>query len=560
MSYKWVDIAKAEFLVLTARFRGHRFVSFGLLFIIGIVWAAYLVPLLVELVVNALSPIIPVQGLLMLMFPELMRAVMMLIWTFLLFASLSQALQEIKIGQWEIFLANNVRTRDILIGTFLGRVPIFGLNALFFAPPLLAPFLLIYQVSLPGQLMIYGVLVLNMLITVWLSNFLSAAIQTKLGSSPRGNSIAKAIAILLGFILFIPIICLQLFAQQFAAVMGLNLFLVFPFTWSADLISWLAIIFNGINLTAHQIGVFQSILQFDLLTNTLFIVVFGCACVGIALATTDRVFTYSLGPRMETITTITQESSLYRFIRRITPNSFGALVVTSFKDFFRKPQNLSRVALGLLLTLLLPVIVILAYGQRYTIELSSVIPITGFGLAFTGVLVFSGVAFLESRDQLWIIQSAPYGASRFVKARLATALLIAVPLSIIPTASLTFIANLSLMHFFGLLAYGYLLICSAVILGTGITALGPNYEDMKSPGYTRNLMISMMLCLVSTMMVPLVLSMVIRRILGVSLTTLMLGIGIPEEISTAIMPASILLVLGVILLLVGTWKLGRPDT
>jgi hypothetical protein len=83
---------------------------------------------------------------------------------------------------------------------------------------------------------------------------------------------------------------------------------------------------------------------------------------------------------------------------------------------------------------------------------------------------------------------------------------------------------------------------------------------MKSPAYMRITMISMMLCLVSTMIAPLLASIITKEILGVSLTTLMLGFGIPEEISTAMIPASILLVLGVALLIIGTWKMGRPET
>ncbi|MHA2406557.1 MAG: hypothetical protein ACXACH_07380, partial [Candidatus Hermodarchaeia archaeon] len=495
------------------------------------------------------------------MFPGLMRAVMLILWMLLLILPLSRALSEIKIGQWEILLASNVKTRDILVGTFLGKIPNYTLYVLVLAPILLSPFLLVLQVSLLGQLLIYTTLTLMVLTIIWLSNVICAALQAKLGDSSRGNDIAKALALLMGLIVIMPVLGLQLFATQFSMILGLNVFLVFPFTWSADLVSWLAITFNGINLTASQIAHFQNVLQFDLLTNGLLVLVFGVVCIGIGLLSAERLFTYRIGARSETVRTVKRENILLRGLRKISPSSFGSLVVTCFKTFFRQVQNLSKIAMALTLSVILPFLVILVYGQGSPITLGSLLPITGYGLAFMGIMAFSGTSFLESKDQLWMIQAVPRGTSRFVKARLVIAVLIALPLSLIPTTVLTIMMGLELFQFFWLFGYGYAMVCGAALFGTGITALNPNYEDMKSPVYTTTMMIANMICLFVTMASPLILSIITRFFIGVSLDTLLVTWGfLSAGVGQTIITAAFLLVLGALVVLVGTRRLGRPDT
>ena len=560
MVRKWLEIAKAEFFVLTARFKAQRKFFMSIMIILGVLWAAYFAPLLVGLVMDALIPLTQIRVLLQAMFPEIMRVVMLFLWLFLLLIPLSRALAEVKIGQWEILLANDVNTRDILVGTFIGKVPAYTLYVLFLAPLLLAPFQLAFQVSLLGQLLIYTVLTLMMLTTIWLSNVVGVAIQAKLGDSPRGNDIAKAIAMLMGLITIVPVLGLQFFASQLSAILGMNVFLVFPFTWSADLVSWLAITFNGINLTASQIANFQSILQLGMLANGLLMTLFGVACVGIGFLSAGRLLTYGIGVRTETIRTVRHENLILQGLYKISPSSFGLIIVTSLKTLFRKVQNLSKVAMALTLALLLPVLVVLVYGQRYSLMLSSLLPVTSYGLAFMGVLIFSGTTFLESQNQLWIIKSAPRGASRFVKALIVIAFLIALPLSLIPTIEITVMMGLELFQFLGLFANNYFIVCGAALLGTGITALNPNYEDTKSPAHQKNMMTAMMICLFVTMGGPLLLSIITKRIIGVPFETIMASLGIVGEgVAQGVITTTSLLVIGWLLVLVGIRRLGRPD-
>jgi len=442
MTRKWYHIAKAEFYVLTSGLRRHRRLTVTLMYVLAAAWAAYFAPMIIGGFLGAIMPMEVMRTFLMVMFPGLMRTVMLFLWALLLLFPLSHALQEIKIGQWEIFLSNNVKTRDILAGTFVGKIPMYGLIVMVFAPLLISPFMLAFEVSLIGQALVYTVIALMVLSTIWLSNFVTAIIQARLGDSSRGNDIAKALSVVVALIVIIPMYGMMFFMPQLSDILGMNAFLVMPFTWPADLVSWVTITFNGIGLTGSQILAFGAILQLDMLTSALLMAAFGLAFVLIAIAAADRVFTISAGVRTETVTTVGRENIFLRGIRSVAKGPFGALTIVSLKDFGRKAQNLSKIFYGVVLAIILPILI-----QQMTImegevfEAAEILPMISIMIGIVGVFPFAGTGFLESKDQLWIIRSAPKGASRFMRARVATGFLMAIPLSLAPALAMEVICT-----------------------------------------------------------------------------------------------------------------------
>ena len=169
----------------------------GFLTAIAFIWALIGAPMLIGGIISAVFPLESLKPLLQVIFPGLMRTVALFVWILLLLFPLSFALQEIKIGQWEIFLSNNVRTKEIMTGTFLGKVPLFGLIVIFLAPVIIAPLAIAFEVNILGQALIYGVLTVMALGTIWFSNFITSAVQARLGDSSRGNDIAKGLAMVI---------------------------------------------------------------------------------------------------------------------------------------------------------------------------------------------------------------------------------------------------------------------------------------------------------------------------------------------------------------------------
>ncbi|KXH70527.1 MAG: hypothetical protein AM326_04305 [Candidatus Thorarchaeota archaeon SMTZ-45] len=487
----WLAIAKAEFQVLSSSLRGHRKIYTGVLYALALVWAVVATPMIYNAVLSALFPMHVLRPMLMVIFPGLMRTVGLFLWLVLLLFPLSYALQEIKIGQWEIFLSNNVRTRDIMTGTFLGKVGLYGLIIIFLAPLLITPFMLAFEVSIIGQLLVYGVVTMLAMGTIWLSNFLTSVIQARLGDSSRGNDIAKALAMVVAIVVIIPMYGLMFFLPTLSEMMGMNAFLILPSTWFADLISWLAITFNGIGMTGSQILGFSSVLQLDMLVTSILSIGFVVGIVGLALITADRVFTIEAGVRTEVVTTVSGENVFLRGVRRINSGPFGSLMVTNIKDFLRKAQNLSKIGYGLVLAIIMPIIMTSMDIEYF--QFSELFMMLIVMMSLVGSIPFAGTGFLESKDQLWIIQGAPSGASRFVKSRIVSQALIGIPLAIIPSIIIYFIIEMTLIELALLLGLGYMAVIGGMLMATGVTARNPNYEDTKSPAHQANVMTSVML-------------------------------------------------------------------
>ncbi|MGD9380938.1 MAG: hypothetical protein PVI03_00675 [Candidatus Thorarchaeota archaeon] len=561
MTRKWYHIAKAEFFVLTAGMRKHRKATAGLMFALAAIWAVYLAPMIINGFIQLIMPMETIRTLLMVMFPGLMRTIMLFLWALLLLFPLSHSLQEIKIGQWEIFLSNNVKTRDILTGTFVGKIPMYGLIVMVFAPLLISPFMLAFEVSLLGQAVVYAVIALMVLSTIWLSNLITVTVQARLGDSARGNDIAKALSVVIALIVIVPMYGLMFFMPQLSNILGMNAFLVMPFTWPADLVSWAAITFNGIGLTGSQIMGFGAILQLDMLTSALLMAAFGLAFVPIAIVAADRVFTISAGARTEIVTTVGRENIFIRGVRKVAKGPFGALTVVSLKDFGRKAQNISKIFYGVILAIILPILI-----QQMTImegevfEASEILPMISIMIGIVGVFPFAGTGFLESKDQLWIIRSAPKGASRFMRARIATGFLMAVPLSLAPTLAMAFMFGLSVLTTIQIFITAFIVVCGAVMVAMGVTAQNPNYEDTKSSAHQTVLITSMMLTQF-TLIGPLFAAIFLDIGLGFNIFRFMEGIfGVSGfyVVEMLLGPAALLLV-GSLMLYLGIRSLGKVE-
>ena len=494
MAGKWYHLAKAEFRVQTSRFGSKAMAILGLLLGLGIVWAFIAAPMIMTFLfqnVLGVSDQILILGM-----PGLMRAGLMLIWFVILLVPLSNSLKEIKIGQWEILLSNNVKTRDMLVGSFLGKLPANGLLVLFSAPILLAPFLSVLQVSLIGQILIYSELLIVTLSTIWLSNLLSVAIQSKLGESPRGKDLANALAILLGFVVVLPLVGIQLAANFVAEILGWNIFLVMPFTWSADLITGSAIIFNGVGY-AGDLGVILSLdFAVVLLLQSAFIVF----VLAIGISAADRLFTLSAGARMESVVSTGKNNILLRGIKRAIPGSFGILLVTAMKDFGRKAQNISKISIMFVMSVAFPLLLSIRGGYMPSeVDLRSILVMMGLAFVILGGTSFGGIGFLESKDQLWMIKTAPQGPRRFILARVTQTFLYIMPVVLVSSTIVAIVFNLTILEVVFITPILLSASFGSALVGIGVSAGNPTYDDTKSEAFKSNASRTMVITIVCFM-------------------------------------------------------------
>ena len=179
MKSQAIHIAKAEYYIQTSSFRKRRTPVALALYIFGVVWALVIVPTFMGVIINTFASVI--TPLLVLGLPGFMRSGVLMLWVVFMVLPMSLALKEIKIGQWEIMLSNGVNTKNIMFGTFAGKIPSYGLLILYIAPFLLSPFAHVFQVSILGQSLMYLALFSISVSTLWFGELITTAIQAKLG-------------------------------------------------------------------------------------------------------------------------------------------------------------------------------------------------------------------------------------------------------------------------------------------------------------------------------------------------------------------------------------------
>ena len=481
-------IAKAEFFVLTAKFYRARKIGYLLIVVFVSFWALFAVPQLWGFLTSEFSGAL--DYILAVAFPGLMRSVMMFLWFFMLVMPVSNGLEGVRVGQWEIMLSNNVKTKDMLLGTYLGKLPIFGLAVFFLSPIILSPFINAYQVSIIGQLLMYSVVIVFALVNIWLANIIVTLIQAKIGGSSRSEDLGRALSWAVIPIIAIPGIGIMYFAQQFAVIMNTDVFLFLPSTWCADLVTWIAIYFNGVNIPASSIMNLEYILQLGPALDFLLVAVFSALVLIGGIYSSDRLFSIGAISGPTSVASAGKENIFLRGIRRLHGGRFGILIITSLKDFGRKLQNISKLGYAIFLSILMPLL--LKFGPiGQVVDDPMFLPIMttlmlGMMLSIFAGIAFGGVGLLDSKDQLWIFKSTPKGVPRFIASRVTSYFLFALPYVMVPVLITWLIMELSIVELFLLFGYTICSVYGAILIAIGITAFNPTFDNQTSTSFALN--------------------------------------------------------------------------
>ncbi|MFW9964412.1 MAG: hypothetical protein ACFFCX_12650, partial [Candidatus Sifarchaeia archaeon] len=169
----------------------------------------------------------------------------------------------------------------------------------------------------------------------------------------------------------------------------------------------------------------------------------------------------------------------------------------------------------------------------------------GIMLSMINGATFGGIGFLESKDQLWIMKSAPHGAKKFAYARLTESLFLAIPMALIPSIAASAVFGFNILEMISLIAYAYWSTCGAVLLCIGVTTINPAYENQRSSAFYINTFASIFLILIAVFG-SLILSI---RILSESanLPLFMIAMSTP------------LVILGILIFLIGVARMSKAD-
>jgi hypothetical protein len=395
----------------------------------------------------------------------------------------------------------------------------------------------------------YSVVLLLAISALWISNVIVVAIQAYLGDSTRGNDIAKALSWML-----IPLIALPAFGfvylmESFTQMMGFPFSILLPSTWSADILTWSAVYFNGNNLYPSSIMNLTDYLYLHPIIYAILLTLFSAITLIVGQNAADRLFVIDAGKRSESITTIKGENFLIRGVRRLIPGYFGVLVATSFKDFGRKFQNLSKIGYAFFLIILFPTL-INVIGSGNLIDDPMFVPamiviMVGMMLGLMAANTFGGVGFLESKDHLWILKSNPRGEIKYITSRLVSFFLMGLFYALGGGFIISIIAGLALDEVLILSLFAFLVVCGTIMISVGITALNPSYEDAKSSAFVINSLVSILVSVFSIMfgVIYAVISIIRERLF--TLPVLMAPIPV--------------LMVGIVILGLGTFRLIRSE-
>lgn len=454
---KWLVVAKNEYRIRTSSIRSIR--SYFPIVVVGllIAYITVLAPMIVDVFIDDLLAFFVSQVAL-----AMMPLIMFLVFIYSLIIPITYTLQDIQTTQLEIFLAVPIKASDVLVGEFLGITPFYAIAITVLAGFFTAALHPLGMNSI--QLMIITLLfILVVLSALWIGTVLAALIRTKLGQVAKRRDMGRALSLVLS----IPLIALMyaimsggvLDALSNPNTVGLvrTLLSIFPSTWGADVI---------LSFTATP-----GIIGIDALTRLGGLVFFFTGTLWLGTAVASRA--YTLEPTTFTASTVKPDGLFYTFMKAIGGRgSFSALLVSVFKNYSRRLENLSRIGYVVAIVIL----VNLFFGGPKE-DLEDALIMSQFMYPFLAVFVVGQVT-LGGRESLFIYRKAPFGVRRLVKARLVQSWLVVVPI----TGVMTVVALLALPA----IAIGVVVAVTGLVMvvttaytafSLGLALLNPNFSD-----------------------------------------------------------------------------------
>ena len=199
---------------------------------------------------------------------------------------------------------------------------------------------------------------------------------------------------------------------------------------------------------------------------------------------------YTLEGRTESEVFISKkEGRYYKFIRKITPKNWRGLIITQFKQFFRKKENLFKIIYILALISVVGVISTssfenptLARFDIINLKLLIVIIVSWIGGLVFGVLMGLNI-FIDSKQLIFQYKSTPRGIKALVYSYIFEIFYLILILDIILTFFFTLLFQLeliySLIFFILFMLYSF----SIQIQAIGMQCFNPLFEERGKNAY-----------------------------------------------------------------------------
>lgn len=523
---KWLVIARNGYRVRTSGIRRIRpYFPYLVIGFLG-VYVAFIAPALVGLFLDEFLAFILSQAAV-----AMVQIILFMIFFYFTIIPITNTLKEVQTGQLEIFLAAPIKPSDVLLGEFLGVMPFYAI-----AVTLIAGFFTALMAPLGLDMVQMAIIIMIFIVTffsaLWIGTVIAAILGTRLGKTARGKDIGRGLAMIIA----LPMIALMY------AMMGGGLFEALADPTTSGMVktvlgflpsSWGAEVIFGF---ASNPGNIVSV-AFETVTRFGGLLAFFVAVLWVGTRAANRA--YSLENTWFTASRARPEGAFYKTVRYLGGGgSFGTLLVSVFKDYGRRLENLSKIAYMVGLVALVNIFFVARDPDPEGVLLMSLLILPLLAAFVVGEVTLRG------KESLFIYRKTPSGIGRFVKARLVQGWLTVLPIAaVVTTVAGTLILKTTLVSLLANIGLVVLIVAASVSFALGLFLANPAFSD-KSGNYVLNLMIVMQgwvgLILVSII--------VLRRLFGLGLYNTLFYVTVPLS-----------WLMGIVFLYLGKRKLSRIE-
>ncbi|MFX0154574.1 MAG: hypothetical protein ACFE9Q_08615 [Candidatus Hodarchaeota archaeon] len=463
----WMKVAKNEIRVRTSKFRKNRLAFFLVLYSFLIFWAFFLCPLIFDQFMPTLVQMEEISQYLVPSIAMIIEQLMMIFFIMVMIYPLNNIYRQTEIGFKEILLASPTTAGDIFLGEFSGKIPIL-VSYVFALTPILVNMLNpIFNLTFLHTLVIYLCVFGLVFLATLIGTVIMSWIEHKIAQSAKARDIAKALLMILSIGMVALIYTLQFGFQFIMEHPELKNYLMwYPPLWFSNVILYT---FDATLLDTYILNIWVS-LALAILVPLLILY--------ISYKKADNFYTLEGG--IEKVSSIIEKENLfYKLNRRIIGTKWEGLIITQFKEFFRKKENITKlVYLGGLTCV---------YGVIYTFSMRGA-EITVLWSGFTKlIIIFVGgmiyglmlgsFIFVGSKDLLWVYKRSPRNVNGLVYSYIFAMLIINIILALVVTIFYTILFEFDVFYaivfFIAYLTFGIMVLIEAI----GIQGFSPAFEE-----------------------------------------------------------------------------------
>ena len=465
----WIAIAKKEIWQKTTFMRKNRGLYFVIVYSLLFFWALYLGPSILNTILpDAFASYSDILGPLIVSMAEYFLTMLFL--TYFMYPCYN-LFRKSEIGYKERILASPATPGDIFLGEFLGQVPFYFMGVLFVGPMIISGLQQVVELGIIEYIIIYITLFTLMVLGFLIGTIIANWLEHRMSQSQKAVDKGKSLLIIMSsIVIFIFYIFHFVFGYLVYHPEVKNFFMFMPSFWYSNILIYL------INPTLLDVSILNIWASISLAISIPLLIFY------ISYKKAD--FFFVLEKPIETISRASEEEGgFYKLMRKITPSRWEELVVTQYKDFFRKRENVTKIVFSFALTAVLCIIVRISMEDPELLPFQSslntpiiIAIITWMGGMTFGILM--GVyIFISSKDLLYQYRKTKRGVNALIYSYLIQLFYIILFFDIVLTVLMAIVFQLDflLAIFFFVM---YLVNCEIVILEiVGMQCLNPLFEE-----------------------------------------------------------------------------------